>query len=593
MRQIIGFVTIDLLFLLIFQVTLCFGQGIEIESGSSITISGAASIEIEDGGFVNNGTYIKDADTLIFSGSNSDSVNGEYLDAHKIIVSNTGGIKSKVDSLSVYDLYIASGSAFSIKPAGFLTVSNTLSNNAGNTGLVLHSDAGGYASLINNTTDVPATVEHYITGNRWHILSSSTPGQSISQFLANNDSIPHNGSSRAMTFYDETQGKWAGYFTNATSGNMDAAEGFIIRTSLDTVLYFIGDLQNTAPDNYSLSHQTRGWHSVGNPFPSSVKISGDVDADNNFLKLNSENLDPQYLAIYVWDEQSDYNGTKRNDYVALNLLSDTAFILPAQGFLVNASSEDSQITFPVSLKAHHNDLTFVKKSTSGGEKTHIRLIAENQKYEAETDIYFIRKGTAGLDPGYDAGLFGGKPEFNLYSHLVEINGFPFMIQALPFEPEMEFSIPLGLDCAENSLTTFRIEKHSVPNNFYFWLEDKALNKFINLGFLSATYSVSLPAGLSGTGRFYLHAGNQSTSEKWNNISSDLRIYSAQKELIVEGGVSPLAKLQIIDLLGRTRKKVSLEKAYLNSINVSELKQGIYLVLIEEDMKLTSQKVFIE
>jgi hypothetical protein len=119
------------------------------------------------------------------------------------------------------------------------------------------------------------------------------------------------------------------------------------------------------------------------------------------------------------------------------------------------------------------------------------------------------------------------------------------------------------------------------------------DNFIDLSLLNAAYSVNIPAGLNGTGRFYLHAGNQSSSGKWSNISSDLRIYSAQKELIVEGGVSPMAKLQIIDLLGRTRRIVSLEEAYRNSINIADLKQGIYLVLIEEEMKVTSKKVFIE
>jgi Secretion system C-terminal sorting domain len=566
-------------------------QGIEIESGGSVTISGAASIEIEDGGFVNNGTYTKDTDILIFSGSTSDSINGEYLDVHKIIISNTGGIKFKVDSLSVVDLNIESGSALSIKPAGFLTVSNTLSNNAGNTGLVLHSDISGYASLLNNTTGVPATVEHYITGDRWHILSSSTPGQSIPDFLSNNDSIPHNGLSRAMTFYDETQGKWAGYFNNTTTGSMDAGEGFLIRTSCDTILYFAGNLQNTDVSNYSLSFTTRGWHSIGNPFPSAIKIF-DENSVNNFLNENENNLDANNVAIYIWDEQPNYYGTKRNDYVPLNLLSESKIIQPGQGFLVKVS-DNSSVSFSTAIKAHYNDVTYAKKSARANENPHINIKVGNTNNESVTSIYFVPNGTVGLDSGYDAGLFGGIPEFNLYSHLVVDNGIPFMIQALPFEPEMEFSIPLGLDCAENSLTTFNIEKYSVPDNFYFLLEDKALNKFIDLSLINSTYTVNIPSGLSGIGRFYLHAGNESSSEKWSNISSDLRIYSSQKELIVEGGVSPKTKLQIIDLLGRTRKIESLQDGYRNSINVSELKQGIYLVLIEEDMNVTSQKVFIE
>jgi len=47
---------------------LSFGQGIEIQTGASITNTGAATIEINNGGFINNGTYTKGGETVTFSG---------------------------------------------------------------------------------------------------------------------------------------------------------------------------------------------------------------------------------------------------------------------------------------------------------------------------------------------------------------------------------------------------------------------------------------------------------------------------------------------------------------------------------------------
>jgi hypothetical protein len=45
-----------------------------------------------------------------------------------------------------------------------------------------------------------------------------------------------------------------------------------------------------------------------------------------------------------------------------------------------------------------------------------------------TVIKFIEGTTAGLDVGYDAGVFKAEPTFSIYTKLVEDNGVEFHLQ---------------------------------------------------------------------------------------------------------------------------------------------------------------------
>jgi hypothetical protein len=116
-------------------------------------------------------------------------------------------------------LTIAGDGQVTIEPGGSMTCSGTLVNSAGEEGLVIQSDNSGTGSLIMNSAGVDATVQRWVKGNVWQIVSSPVNGMTVSEFLAENE-VMYNSSQQvyAMTHYDETigtNGGWAGYYTGS------------------------------------------------------------------------------------------------------------------------------------------------------------------------------------------------------------------------------------------------------------------------------------------------------------------------------------------------------------------------------------------
>ncbi len=177
--------TIRILFLLLSIVDVSFtlfAQGINIQAGASISCTGNASIQIDNGSFVNNGSYTKGTETITFTGSLvernlSGSTNTQF---HNLVISNSAGISSQIGLITLNNLTINTGSNFTIEPVKQVTVGGGLTNNAGNGGLVIKSSSSGTASIIASSANVPATVERYIENNSsWHFLSSPVLNQQI------------------------------------------------------------------------------------------------------------------------------------------------------------------------------------------------------------------------------------------------------------------------------------------------------------------------------------------------------------------------------------------------------------------------------
>jgi hypothetical protein len=159
------------------------GQHIKINSGAYLKNSGTAYLIINNADLINNGTYVRSTETVKFSGTVAKVISGSSnIDMYNLLVSNPAGITTQLGLLTTNNLTVATGSRFTIDPAKTVTVNGTLTNSAGNTGFILRSDITGTASLLHNTTTVPATVQRYFSGTAevWHLLSPPVSGQSIS-----------------------------------------------------------------------------------------------------------------------------------------------------------------------------------------------------------------------------------------------------------------------------------------------------------------------------------------------------------------------------------------------------------------------------
>jgi hypothetical protein len=84
---------------------------------------------------------------------------------------------SEIYPAELANLTIKPGASLTIQPESYLTVTETLTNDAGNSGLIIGSNAAGNGSLIHVTDNVNATVKRYITGSldlaifKYHFVS--------------------------------------------------------------------------------------------------------------------------------------------------------------------------------------------------------------------------------------------------------------------------------------------------------------------------------------------------------------------------------------------------------------------------------------
>ena len=206
------------------------------------------------------------------------------------------------------NITIENNASLTIAVNGQMTVSGAITNNAGNSGLVINSDATGTGSLIHSTAGgVDATVNTYLAGapRQWHMVGSPINNAPISVFPSTNN----------LYFYDETiDDYWTGTsydspesgWTDFTSGNMVNSKGYLFNYYEHTLTYTgqLNDNTTTAsiPVSYTDNGGTAangsdynefdGWNLVANPYSAAIDWE---DAGINHAAANLDN------GVYFYD----------------------------------------------------------------------------------------------------------------------------------------------------------------------------------------------------------------------------------------------------------------------------------------------------
>ena len=504
-------------------------------------------------------------------------------------------IDDSAELLNNGSIRIEDNGKLTIGPTGSWTANGAVTNSAGIEGIIVESMTNNNTGsiIINNGQNINATVQRYMGGQEWHVISSPVTGQGLLNFLTGND-IPYNTEKHfyAMAPYLENRsvesGGWGPYYTNSATGSIERARGYLAGIRNNGSLEFKGTLTHEQQDR-AVTRATNGWNAIGNPFPSAIGVTSNASSSENFIQENLVALDPAFAALYIYDPGS-------GNYIILNNTEpdiDQDYIQPGQGFLVKAAIGGGGVKFTPEMRVHENTSTFFKKSAKTPWPT-IRLKVSGNVKEAATVITFHGNMTRDLDPTYDAGHFGGDPDFRLFTRLVEGDSeIDFAIQALPDFGFEDMVIPVGFDFSGSEEIIFSAEILTLPDGAYAILEDRALGKFTNLE--TDNYVVKLNEDIHGPGRFYLHTDMQVTSTE--NIlpkpEPDLRFYSFGKEIFINGHIDGIVHASLYDLMGRRIKTVRLQSADRNSFSVEDLKTGIYLLrIVGEDLKVAG-RIFIE
>jgi len=460
----------------------------------------------------------------------------------------------------------------------------TLESNAAGTGsLIVSGIVSGAGSVI---------AQRYMKTNKWNYVSSPVSGQSIHNFLLANDNIAidentvsgqehADATTRGMMDYNPASNVWNDYFTNSTSGNLGEGKGFCMRTTTDGAVSFTGNLQTGF---IFASASASYWNCIGNPYTSAIGINDGSGNGTNFLLENKDNLDLSYGAIYVWDKADEFNGG--DNYAVYSNASIPYDFQQGQAFMIKIKSSASQVIFKSEMQVHDPGLEL--KSTKNVWPT-IKLAASFNAQKSSTIITFSNGMTNGLDPTYDAGLLKAGSDLSVFSRLVEDNGIPFAIQALPLSDLSGTIIPIGLDFKTGGEVAFSAELINLPSDGQVILEDKLSKAFTDLS--KEVYKTYISANTSVSDRFQIHISSLTTGVKIDTSSDLLNAFAiSRNEILIKGQVSNQAVATLYDIQGRVILVNNLKEGSLNIVETPNIRTGIYMLSVKDNGKVQGFKI---
>ncbi len=472
------------------------------------------------------------------------------------------------------DLMIMSGASLTINPVKDLTVSGVLTNNAGNAGLIIKSDATGTGSLIENS-GVNATVERYLTQDAWHYVSPPVDDPPASVFLG-----------IYMIKWDEPSGLWT-YITDPNYVLATDMEGYGIWSASgltgNTTVTFTGSL-NSGPKVINVTNtagpptENDGYNFAGNPYPSSLDWNVD---DGSGWSRTAGNVD---LSLYIWNQIAGNYGVYVKDGGSGTNGVDN-IIPPQQGFFIHCSAATGSLGVNNGARIHAAK-DILKTGENSTDLLKLRVAGNNYADEILVEINSL--SLVNLDP-FDALKLNGSgaaPQFYSLTkddQKLSINSFP--------ETDDYKVIPVGVDVGlpgSYTLSVSELEGFSASGNLY--LEDLLTHTFTKLDQNSIYSFLSSP--LDEPVRFLLHLNGQMAVPENFAAVNGIRIYSFNHDVYITSESNLNGIVRIYDLVGKEVKIEKLTDITINKINLTT-PSGYYIVKVQSDKGNMNQKVFIK
>ncbi|WP_033960091.1 T9SS type A sorting domain-containing protein [Psychroserpens jangbogonensis] len=506
------------------------------------------------------------------------------------------------------DIVIASGNAIidtnttcnsvTVNPGAGLTVNADVTLNTN--GLTLESSSTSYSSLIRNgsitgTLNYERHVNENGSGSTGSndLVAAPLHGQAFNTFAAANPNILNNGTLYLFGPFDKSLSAYVNYAATETA-TLDAGVGYRAGTTDNGTVTFTGTDTNVVVSHdiiNSAGTNNPEWNLVGNPYPSYLNFQQFFLHDVGGV-LNFQLFDAGSAAIY------GYDGSALNGWTIYNSATTTAstVLAPGQGFFVSADATNAplyNLEFTPAMRSMGSGDDFIVGRNA--ELSYVQIKASTNTDSFGTDIYFNNQASLGFDLGYDAAVWGEvTPDFAIYSHLVQDNvGKAMALQAVNSTNLSDVVIPLGVNANQGEQLTFSIADTTLPASVSVYLEDAVANTSTRLN--EGDYIITPVEALSGTGRFFLRTSEDALSSKNNNLDT-LNIFTLinSKELVVSGTLKENTMLNLYNIDGRLVLRTQLDNTLLqNSIDVSSISGGVYIVNVQNRTQQISQKVIIK
>ncbi|NLJ06642.1 MAG: hypothetical protein GX437_03115 [Sphingobacteriales bacterium] len=490
-------------------------------------------------------------------------------------------------NFSAYDVVINSGKALTISEGNVVTVENNLTNNAGNSGIVIKSSSSGTGNLIHNTQNVAATVERYVTGNAtyepYHFICSPVKNLAFSSIWQSND---YN-----VYWYDEaTSGDIDEGWTRILSGNLVNGRGYaVVSNYANRTFSWQGNL--LVPDDFSsgmsVSYTNNGylnadgWNLIGNPYPCGLKVS-------EFLSDNSGKFASGYEAVYLWDNPA--GDRQRADYAIRNSSGGTAAsggsnitpdadIAVGQGFFVKVGSGTTSITLAADQREAYSGTQFFIPDFENPLRSWLSVEGPDNSYN-EILCAFLPEATNGFDQKYDAAKLRGNPNIALYSFIHD-SELQFAIQGLSLTSlinDEEVAVPVGIYAGEDGIYHFQVSKKENIDDILIEIEDKLTGERYRLS-NGENVAFELTQG-EHNDRFILHFLKNSLATRENKTGKPQIRYMHESLYLNNLTPENYEKLRIVNVMGQEITVFNKNQLNNSSIEMKGLSQGYYIYFLE-------------
>jgi subtilisin family serine protease len=484
-------------------------------------------------------------------------------------------IGSGTTDAQCYDLSIESGASLSI--AGYLTVGGTITNSAGNNGIVIESSSSSNGSLLTDTDGVSATIKRYLSGGKWHLISAPVSGASA-------NSIYFGGSPEVyLKSYNESDDTWDIIVDAGTS--MSFGQGFAtwVQTGNNATGSFSGSMKATdltlssasAPP-MAFTDISHGYNLIGNPFSTAI----DWD-QGGWTRTNIDGT------AYVWKDGSNY--LTRNLYGQGSL---TNGIIPVgQGFFVQTTGGSPSITIPKASRVHaaqayHSD----PPNENDPPYAVFNVISEDENDEVW--ITFSSDATDAYDSGWDGyKRFGDGTAPQLYVNYNDIN---LSIAAFSLLDDNGKTIPLYFEARKNAEHTLIFNEQLNLEEVDIFLEDLRTGDFQDMN-IDTAYTFN-GATYNNYNRFLLHFNPVITDIIDFPEYNGLQIYSWNKTVYIRNTDIDAelkdVQIQIFDMYGR---QLDIRKmSHVSMVKIPVQVNNSYLIVkVVSDGSSSVRKVFVQ
>lgn len=532
-------------------------------------------------------------------GANGDPTYGSSLDSPII-----NGNCTITATNSVTNLTINSGNKLTVSTGKTLKVVGTLTNSAGNSGILLKAAKDSPNGSLIWASGTPAgSVEMWSKSyidSKYHWQYFGIPVTSV------NSASVFSGTGVRVRQYNEANhdpngqdvGLWlpsgSGASMATTNETMYPVVGYEVTQPVENKFTFSGTLNHSDVISYPLGYTTgadwKGCNIIANPFVAALPISSITmtNTDGNVYLYNAGSRDE-----WTSNGGSSTDGTNPGQYTASNgtfagTLGTPAEIPSMQGFLVIATSAGATISMPNSSVAGNTTAQRTKAlNQTNIVGSRIDVIGTTSNYSDKMWLFTSTQCTHNFDLGYDG-----------YKML----GSALVPQIYAAEPDGDYQID-AVNNVNNTILKFQpgsetsfklVFTHQNINTQYsaIYLVDLLENKTIDVTADGSEYSFTSSPSTVPAARFKIIATPLTvTGIDSKETNPCLNVFSSGKQLFINNPTSERGSASIYNLAGVKIRELILEPNRISS--GSDLPAGIYIVNANTQNQKVTQRLVIQ